>query len=83
MSEEKIQQYSKKLKLTAISDNWNEVEFKSKDQYLTKLLELEVKAKKTRRTNRLLKQAKFPYQKTLENFKWNDIKLPEEITKNI
>ncbi|MCK8825941.1 IS21-like element helper ATPase IstB [Fuchsiella alkaliacetigena] len=75
---DRIKEYCQRLKLSAVADNWQEIEFKDKAQYLMKLLELELEAKNTRRTNRLLKQAKFPYLKTLEGFKWEEIELPED-----
>jgi len=77
--EDKMKEYCNQLRLSAIAENWQETEYKNKSQYLAELLELELRTKNTRRTNRLLKQAKFPYFKTIEDFEWNNIDLPKEL----
>ena len=79
MDPELVNSYCKKLRLSAIKENWQHLECNSKEEYLANLLKLELKAKNARRTNRLLNQAKFPYLKTLEDFLWDDIELPEDI----
>ena len=81
MKQAAIAKYCQQLKLTSIADNWQDIEFENKGQYLVELLELELKEKNTRRTNRLLKQGKFPYLKTLQDFEWDNIKLPNKLTK--
>jgi len=77
---ELVNSYCKRLRLSAIKENWQHLECDSKEEYLANLLKLELKAKNARRTNRLLNQAKFPYLKTLEDFLWDDIDLPEDMS---
>ena len=75
-----VNSYCRRLRLSAIAENWQTLDCDNKEEYLGELLKLELKAKNARRTNRLLNQAKFPYLKTLEDFLWNDVELPDDLS---
>ncbi|MCM3034144.1 IS21-like element helper ATPase IstB [Niallia sp. MER 6] len=69
-----IKEYSQKLNLPVIADRWSELaEQASKDnvpysQFLFSLLELEINEKQERMKKTLLKFARFPYRKTIDQF---------------
>jgi DNA replication protein DnaC len=69
-----IKEYSQKLNLPVIADRWSELaEQASKDnvpysQFLFSLLELEITEKQERMKSTLLKFARFPYRKTINQF---------------
>ncbi|MFS0639246.1 IS21-like element helper ATPase IstB [Mesobacillus foraminis] len=69
-----IKEYSHKLNLPVIADRWSELaEQASKDnvpysQFLFSLLDLEITEKQERMKNTLLKFARFPYRKTMDQF---------------
>lgn len=70
----KIKEYSQKLNLPVISDRWSEMaEQASKNnvpysQFLFSLLELEIIEKQERMMKTLLKFARFPSRKTMDDF---------------
>lgn len=70
----KIREYSHKLNLPVIADRWSILaEQASKDnvpysEFLFSLLELEIIEKQERTMKTLLKFAKFPYRKTMDDF---------------
>lgn len=77
-----IEQACRKLKLSGLAQEWQTIEFQTKDQYLHDLLSLELKGRETNRINRLVKSALFPVYKTMDDFVWNqNIDIPQGITK--
>lgn len=78
---EKIEKYLRQLKLGGLVKDWTSVSFSTKEEYLTNLLELELKERETNRINRLVKTAGFNVIKTLDDFEWNpNINIPNGIT---
>lgn len=78
---ELINKYLKQLKLGSIIDEWEKVKFKSKEEFLCKLLELEIKGRHSNRINRTIKTAGFKVIKTLDEFQWvSDIRLPNTLS---
>lgn len=76
-----ISKYMKQLKLGGLAKEWDKVEFKTKEQYLYDLLNLELKEREINRINRNVKLAGFGVIKTIEDFQWtNNINIPESIT---
>ncbi|MEN1970712.1 ATP-binding protein, partial [Lentibacillus sp. N15] len=57
---QQIEAYAKRLKLSWIRENYNNVEANSHQEYLLKLFEKEVQNREERKTNLLLKQAHLP-----------------------
>jgi len=72
----------KSLKLGCLAKEWQTVEFQSREQYVSDLLEIELKERDVNRINRMVKTASFPVIKTLEDFVWTpNIDIPQGITK--
>src|SRR3954470_12263512 len=73
-----IKEYSHKLNLPVIADRWSELaEQASKDnvpysQFLFSLLELEIIDKQERMMKTLLKFARFPYRKAMDDFDFRE-----------
>lgn len=65
---EKIEQYMRQLKLGGLAKEWRSVEYTDNEQYLTDLLELELREREVNRINRLVKIAGFHVMKTLDDF---------------
>ena len=77
---EEILRYCKSLRLgTRIVDNYKSIEAESHEEFLTKLLEMEVKAREVNRKNQLIKRARFDVIKTFENYSFDDIEIPSSI----
>ena len=75
-----IQHHCKKLRLGSnIPDNYSQIEAETNEEFLEKLLRLEVEHREVNRKNRLLKQAKFPTFKTFQDYHFDNIELPESI----
>lgn len=71
----------KRLKLSRnLVDNGALVEADSKEEYLLRLLTLEVEHREKGRRDRLLKAAGFYGWKTFENYRFDDVKLPSGVT---
>ncbi|WP_333641719.1 IS21-like element helper ATPase IstB [Mesotoga prima] len=78
---ELISDYCKKLRLgKSIATNYLEIEAKSHEEFLVKLLQLEVENRNTARKNRYLKQAKFEIVKSFEGYDFENVQIPESIT---
>lgn len=78
---EKIEQYMRTLKLGGLAKSWRTVEYKSTEQYVTELLEIELREREANRINRMVKTAGFRVLKTLDDFVWNSaIELPYGLT---
>ena len=75
---ELISDYCKKLRLgKSIATNYLEIEAKSHEEFLVKLLQLEVENRNTARKNRYLKQAKFEIVKSFEGYDFENVQIPE------
>ncbi|WP_113969150.1 IS21-like element helper ATPase IstB [Rossellomorea aquimaris] len=73
-----IEEYAKRLKLSWIRENYQEVEEKDPQKYLLSLFEKEVQNREERKINLLLIQAQLP--KTGEQpFQWQHIQIPQGI----
>ena len=80
--DEQIEQYMRQLKLGCLAREWRSVEYHDKEQYLTELLQLELREREANRINRLVKTAGFHVIKTLDDFIWNGaIELPAGLTR--
>ncbi|WP_317854732.1 IS21-like element helper ATPase IstB [Chakrabartyella piscis] len=77
-----VEQYMKTLKLGGLAKEWTSVEYRNNEQYLTDLLQLELRERETNRINRMVKSAGFGVLKTLDDFTWrNEIALPIGLTR--
>ncbi|MEH7127893.1 IS21-like element helper ATPase IstB [Neobacillus drentensis] len=79
--ESKIQEYAKRLKLSWIRQNYQDVQATSNEEYLLKLLELEIQQREERRINLLLSQASLPKIPSVP-FKWDEIEYNQGLTKD-
>lgn len=80
---EHIEQYMRTLKLGGLAKDWQKVEYKNTEQYVTELLELEMHEREVNRINRMVKTAGFRVMKTLDDFVWKpEIELPEGLTQD-
>ncbi|MEK0288672.1 IS21-like element helper ATPase IstB [Caldifermentibacillus hisashii] len=77
---EQIETYAKRLKLSWIRENYQQIEANSNQEYLLKLFEKEVQNREERRINLLLKQAQLP--KTGDQpYQWEHIQIPQGISR--
>lgn len=77
----KIRNYCKELKLgTNIVRSIGTIQADSHEEFLAKVLEIEIKHRETTRKNRYLKQAGFDVIKTFENYKFDHIEIPVSLT---
>ncbi|WP_409967230.1 IS21-like element helper ATPase IstB [Bengtsoniella intestinalis] len=77
-----VEQYMKTLKLGGLAKEWTSVEYRNNEQYLTDLLQLELREREINRINRMVKSAGFGVLKTLDDFTWrNEIALPVGLTR--
>jgi DNA replication protein DnaC len=81
MMESNIQEYAKRLKLSWIRQNYLDVQAASNEEYLLKLLELEVQQREERRVNLLLSQASLPKIPSVP-FQWDEIEYNQGLTKD-
>ena len=71
----------KRLKLSRnLADNSGLVEAESREEYLLKLLKLEVEHREKSRRDRLLKAAGFYSLKTFADYRFDEVKLPSGVT---
>lgn len=76
-----IQKYCSTQKLgSRIAENYSKIEAETQEEFLAKLLSMEVEARKINRKNRLLKQACFDVIKTFENYTFDEIEIPSELS---
>ena len=70
------------MKLCGLAKEWRTVEFKNTEQYITELLQLELRERVANRINRMVKTAGFNVVKTLDDYVWTrDIELPTGLTR--
>lgn len=73
-----IQKHCIALKLgTRMIDNYPQIEAKTHEEFLEKLLNMEVDAREINRKNSLIKNARFDVLKTFENFSFDDIEISQ------
>ena len=65
---ESIEANLRKLKLGGLAREWRSVAYHDTEQYLTALLELELKEREVNRVNRMVHTAGFNVIKTAEDF---------------
>ena len=79
---ESIEQAMRTLKLGGMAKEWRSVAYENNEQYVTDLLQLELKEREANRINRMVKTAGFRVIKTLDDFVWNGaIELPADLTR--
>jgi DNA replication protein DnaC len=76
-----IQEYAKRLKLSWIRQHYHDVQAASNEEYLLRLLELEVQQREERRVNLLLSQAALPKIPSIP-FMWGEIEYNQGLTKD-
>ena len=77
-----IEQAVRRLKLSGMTRNWRDAEYRDNEQYVTELPKLELRKREANRINRMVKTAGFPAVKTLDAFEWNrGIALPAGLTR--
>jgi len=79
-----LEQTMRSLKLGGMAKDWKNVKYQNDEQYLSELLDIEVRERDTNRTNRLTKQAGFKVIKTLNKFIWKPgIEVPPSIVNQL
>ena len=79
---ESIEQTMRTLKLGGMAKEWRSVTHEDNEQYMRKLLEIEVREREANRMSRMVKQAGFRVLKTLDDFVWKQtIEVPDSITR--
>ncbi|MFW6295443.1 MAG: IS21-like element helper ATPase IstB [Halanaerobium sp.] len=79
----RISECCKKLRLSQnIAENYESIEADSHHEYLLKVLEHEAEYRDVTRVNRLINQAKFNTLKTFDDYIFDNIKIPSEISIN-
>lgn len=83
---EKIDKYLKQLNLHEMAKEWTSIPFTTKEEFVLKLLEPEIKKQEAAKEARLVKSAGFIEIKKLDDFEWHseidirrDTTTPEEI----
>jgi DNA replication protein DnaC len=75
-----IRQHCTSLRLgTRIAENYKQIKADTHEEFLEKLLRMEVIEREVNRKNRLIKQAKFDVIKTFENYSFENIQMPQSI----
>lgn len=78
---ELISHFCKELRLgTSIVKNYRNINSASNDEFLAKLLELELEHREVVRKNRAIKVANFDVIKTFEGYSFDEIEMPSSIT---
>ena len=79
---EPIEQAMRTLKLGGLAKEWRSVAYENTEQYVSDLLQLELREREANRINRMVKTAGFRVIKTLDDFVWNGgIELPAGLTR--
>ena len=76
-----LQQKCKALKLANVPFYYREVPFDEPEQYLIDLFAEELRIRQAKRIDKLIKLAGFPNSKSLEDFDWSPVTLPESSSK--
>ena len=78
---EQIEQMMRQVKLGGMAKEWRTVSFENTEQYVTDLLNLELKEREANRINRMVKKAGFRVLKTLDDFVWGiSMEIPNGLT---
>jgi len=78
---ELIAQYCKELRLgKSIVENYQKIQAETNEEFLLKLLKLEIENRRVSRKNRYLKQANFEVMKTFEGYSFENVQIPKSIT---
>jgi len=81
MIKKRISECCKKLRLSQnIAENYETIEADNQHEYLLKVLEHEANYREVTRVNRLINQAKFNTLKTFDDYIFDNIKIPSEIS---
>ncbi len=81
MIKKRISECCKKLRLSQnIAENYESIEADNQHEYLLKVLEHEANYREVTRVNRLINQAKFNTLKTFDDYIFDNIKIPSEIS---
>lgn len=72
-----LKQNCKRLKLANIPLIYQDVRFEEPEQYLNELFAEEIKLREHKKIDRLIKQAGFSNTKSLEDFDWAPVSLPD------
>jgi DNA replication protein DnaC len=76
-----IAQYCKELRLgKSIVENYQKIQAETNEEFLVKLLKLEIENRRVSRKNRYLKQANFEVMKTFEDYSFENVQIPKSIT---
>lgn len=76
-----IAQYCKELRLgKSIVENYQKIQAEINEEFLLKLLKLEIENRRVSRKNRYLKQANFEVMKTFEDYSFENVQIPQSIT---
>lgn len=79
--QEFIVHYCKKLRLgVSIVNNYKDINVASNEEFLAKLLKLEFERREVVRKNRVIKTANFDIIKTFENYSFDEIEIPSNLT---
>ena len=75
-----IARYCKELRLgSCIAENYGKIRAETNEEFLVKLLKLEIENRRLARKNLYLKQANFGVMKTFSDYSFQDIQLPESV----
>lgn len=78
--QQKIKEHCAVLKLgVRISENYKKIKAESHEEFLEKLLSIEVEAREVNRKNTLLKTANFDVVKTFEKYSFDKIEIPANL----
>ncbi len=80
VSKETLKGYCKTLKLAHVPRAYLEISYTDREQYLTDLFYAEIAARQAKKVKNLIKKAGFPAFKTLEDFQWQPVILPQTTT---
>lgn len=69
---ETLREVCKTLHLAYIVENYDQITFETKEQFLQEVLTLEVNSRQATKVSRLMKKAKFRELKWLKNYDWNE-----------
>lgn len=79
---EQIEQKMRTLKLGGMAKEWRSLRCTDAEQYVSDLLDLELREREANRINRMVRTAGFRVLKTLDDFIWNaNIALPAGLTR--
>lgn len=80
-NQELIAYYCKELRLgSSIVNNYKNIDSANNEEFLAKLLELELEHREVVRKNRAIKAANFDVIKTFEGYSFDEIEMPSSIT---